>query len=271
MQARFIIGQYFPGKSLLHRNHPAHKIILLVLYCILVFQLDSSTQLLAVFPLIFGTFWLCRIPISMILHGLKPLCILLFLTFAIHGFTNSNHNHETVIQIGFITASYEGFERGLFYCLRLLLVVVASSLLTLTTSSVQITYAVEKLLTPLKVFRFPVAEFSLMMSVSLRFIPVLLEELQKLIMAQSARGANFRRGNIKSRLKSLTSLLIPLFNSALDRADQLAVAMEVRGFNPDIPRTSINEYKLGLSDIMTSSIMIVWMLLIKIAFTGSTN
>ena len=263
-----MIGQYFPGKSLLHKNHPTHKIILLVIYCLLIFQLDSSLQLLSAFPLIFGTFWLCKIPLSLVLYGIKPLLILLVITFTIHGFTNSQDNHEILFQLGFLTASYQGLEKGLFFCLRLLLVVLGSSLLTLTTSSVQITYAVEKLLTPLKAFHFPVAEFSLMMSVSLRFIPVLLEELEKLIMAQTARGASFRKGNIKERLKSLSSLLIPLFNSALDRADQLAVAMEVRGFNPDAPRTSINEYKLGYADIVTSLTVVSYLTLIKVSVSG---
>lgn len=257
MQARFIIGQYLPGESLLHRSHPVHKILLLVVYCFLIFQLKKSTQLIAVLPLFMATFWFCKIPFTMVFHGLKPLGILMLITFAIHGFTDTNTD-QILFEIGFLKASTEGFERGFFYCLRLILIVLASSLLTLTTSSVQITYAVDKLLRPLKIFHFPVAEFSLMLSVSLRFIPVLMEELCKLIMAQKARGASFRHGNLKRRLHCLTSLLIPLFNSALDRADQLAVAMEVRGFDPDTPRTSVNKYAFGIADITLTTIVILW-------------
>ena len=135
----------------------------------------------------------------------------------------------------FIKISQDGLERGIFFCLRLVLVVLGSALLTLTTSSVQITYAIERILRPLRLLRFPVAEFSLMLSISLRFIPVIMEEFQKLLMAQTARGASLNKGSISKRLKCFISLLIPLFNSALERADQLAIAMEIRGFNPDSP------------------------------------
>ena len=257
MQARFIIGQYLPGQSLLHQSHPVHKVALLFIFCLLVFQLAKLDQLFAVSPLLLLTFWLCKIPFSMILHGLKPLLLLMLITFFIHGLTDPNQS-RLIFEWGFVKISQAGLERGIFYCIRLLLVVVASALLTLTTSSVQITYAVERILRPLKLFRFPVAEFSLMLSISLRFIPVLMEEFQKLLMAQAARGASLTQGSIKKRFNSLTSLLVPLFNSALDRADQLAIAMEVRGFNPDSPRTSVHEYKLGKADFIIIFTVATW-------------
>tara|TARA_Y100000589_G_scaffold35870_1_gene30043 strand:- start:191 stop:994 length:804 start_codon:yes stop_codon:yes gene_type:complete len=265
MQARFIIGQYLPGQSLLHQSHPVHKVTLLFIFCLLVFQLDQLAQLLAVGPLLLITFWLCKIPLSMILHGLKPLFVLMFITFFIHGLTDGDQS-RLIFEWKFISISQTGLERGTFYCFRLLLVVIASALLTLTTSSVQITYAVERILRPLKIFRFPVAEFSLMLSISLRFIPVLMEEFQKLVMAQSARGASLVRGSIKQRFYSFSSLLVPLFNSALDRADQLAIAMEVRGFNPDSPRTSVHEYKFGTSDLLVASTIATWFFCINQIF-----
>ena len=257
MQARFIIGQYISGRSLLHQSHPVHKVSLLFIFCLLIFQLDQLLQLLAVIPLLTLTFWLCKIPFSMILHGLKPLLLLMLITFFIHALTDTS-NSELIFEWKFIKISQAGFERGVFYCLRLILVVVASALLTLTTSSVQITYAVERILKPLRLFKFPVAEFSLMLSISLRFIPVLMEEFQKLLMAQTARGASLRSGSIKKRFNCFTSLLIPLFNSALERADQLAIAMEVRGFKPDSPRTSVHEYKFGRADIIIVLTLTSW-------------
>ncbi len=263
MQARFIIGQYLPGQSLLHQGHPVHKVSLLFIFCLLIFQLDKLIQLLAIIPLLISTFWFCRIPFSMILHGLKPLFLLMLITFFIHALTDTSQS-QLIFEWKFIKISYTGLERGFFYCLRLLLVVVASALLTLTTSSVQITYAVERILKPLRFVRFPVVEFSLMLSISLRFIPVLMEEFQKLLMAQTARGASINRGSIRKRMNGFTSLLIPLFNSALERADQLAVAMEVRGFKPDSPRTSIQQYKLSRADLIMILTISGWFYAVQI-------
>lgn len=144
--------------------------------------------------------------------------------------------------------SLEGLQRGFFYSIRLILVVMASSLLTLSTSSVEITYALDRLFRPLKPLGFPAQEFSLMLAVSLRFLPVLLEELEKLIIAQKMRGANFTKGSYSSRLNALMSLLIPLFQNALDRADQLALAMEVRGFDPDRTRSSYHQHHFDQND-----------------------
>ena len=262
MQARFIIGQYLPGKSLLHKSHPVLKVGLLFVFCLLVFRLEQLTQLIAVIPLVGLTFWLCRIPFSMVLHGLKPLLLLMFITFSIHALTDTSQSH-LIFEWKFIKISQDGLERGIFFCLRLVLVVLGSALLTLTTSSVQITYAIERILRPLKLLRFPVAEFSLMLSISLRFIPVIMEEFQKLLMAQTARGASLNKGSISKRLKCFISLLIPLFNSALERADQLAIAMEIRGFNPDSPRTSIHEYKLGKADIILIWTVVSWFYIVN--------
>ena len=261
MQARFIIGQYLPGQSLLHQSHPVHKVSLLFIFCLLIFQLDKLIQLLAIIPLLILTFWFCRIPLNLIMHGLKPLLLLMLITFCIHALTDTSQS-QLILEWKFIKISEAGFKRGIFFCLRLILVVIASALLTLTTSSVQITYAVERILKPLQLFKFPVAEFSLMISISLRFIPVLMEEFQKLLMAQTARGASLKQGSIKKRLSCFTSLLIPLFNAAFDRADQLAIAMEVRGFNPDFNRTSVHEYKFGRADITIILTITSWFYLI---------
>ncbi|MBT3786683.1 energy-coupling factor transporter transmembrane protein EcfT, partial [bacterium] len=225
---------------------PGFKIGLLFFYCIFIFHLTEIRQFLAVLPLTLLSFPVAGAPLRVILKGLAPLYFLLALTFLLHTFSPVGPTSGEVLGFGF---SFEGIERGGFYCLRLILVVLGSSLLTITTSSIEITYALEKILKPLKPLGFPSQEFSLMLAISLRFIPVLLEEMEKLRLAQKARGASFSKGSLRDRARAYLSILVPLFHSAFERADRLAIAMEVRGFDPDRQRTSIHEYSLGRADL----------------------
>ncbi len=243
--SRLIIGQYFPGTSFLHTAHPVLKMALLFFYCTLVFQVHALRELLILFPILLLLAHVAGATPSLILRGLRPLFFLLLVTFFIHLFTTPG---EPLIKIGVFHGSLEGLKQGTFYSLRLILVVLGSSLLTITTSSVQITYALDRILKPLMKIGFPAQEFSLMIAISLRFIPVLLEEYEKLILAQTARGAKFKSKHPKIRLHAYTSILVPIFHRVFERADSLAIAMEVRGFNPDRERTSIHSYGFGISD-----------------------
>lgn len=261
--SRLVIGQYFPGNSFLHLAHPGFKIIFLFVYCVFVFHLKEIYQILSILPFILLAFPAAGAPLRVILKGLTPLYFLLALTFLMHSFSPTQTNTHEIFGFGYST---EGMLRGGFYCLRLILIVLGSSILTITTSSVEITYALDKLLKPLQKIGFPSQEFSLMLAISLRFIPVLLEEMDKIRLAQSARGAKFSKGSLKERGRAYLSVLVPLFHSAFERADRLAVAMEVRGFDPDRTRTSIRQYRLGKADF---AMVIIFLGMVGVAFLTS--
>jgi len=258
LQSRFLIGQYFPGNSFVHQSHPVLKIFLVVLFCIFLFQIKEIEGFLIIFMALLLLFRVANISFKILLRGMQPILFLLGFTFLIHALTTQG---EVLWSWGILEVSLEGLQRGFFYSIRLILVVMASSLLTLSTSSVEITYALDRLFRPLKPLGFPAQEFSLMLAVSLRFLPVLLEELEKLIIAQKMRGANFTKGSYSSRINAFMSLLIPLFQNALDRADQLALAMEVRGFDPDRKRSSYHQHHFDQND---------WKLLIYIFAVACT-
>ncbi|MCO4781966.1 MAG: energy-coupling factor transporter transmembrane protein EcfT [Candidatus Cloacimonetes bacterium] len=245
-ESRLIIGQYIPGNSIFHNLHPVLKIILLFLFCVIVFQMKSIGQYFVFLSILLFSIFRLKVTFKLLLKGLSPLIFLLVLTFCIHLFSTDG---TTLFTIMGYNASSEGFLKGSFYFLRILTVVLASSLLTLTTSSVQIVYALNSILKPLKKINFPSSEFALMLGISLRFVPVLMEELEKIKLAQISRGAKFHSKNPKLLIQAWLSLLVPLFHSSLDRADQLAIAMDVRGYDPSIERGSIHQYKWKMLDI----------------------
>ncbi|PCJ20582.1 MAG: transporter [Candidatus Cloacimonadota bacterium] len=238
-ESRLIIGQYIPSNSIFHQLHPVLKIFLLFLFCLIVFQMKHINQYLCFIFILISSIFSLKITLRLLFKGLSPLLFLLFITFCIHLFSTEG---TKIFQCFGFVASFEGFLKGSFYFLRILTVVLASSLLTLSTSSVQIVYALNKILSPLKKVGFPASEFALMLGISLRFVPVLIEELEKLKLAQTSRGASFYSKQPKKLIQAWLSLLVPLFHSSLDRADQLAIAMDVRGYDPNIERGSIHQY-----------------------------
>ncbi len=247
-ESRMIIGQHFPGKSFLHRTHPVLKILLLALHCLFIFQLKgipaTTIALLGLLPL----FPLAGLPVRVLLLGIRPLAFLLFFTFGIHAFTTPG---TLILGNDFFGITEEGLHLGAFHLLRIFCVILASSLLTATTPSSSITYGLERIFRPLKKVGFPTTEFALMLSISLRFIPVLMEEMEKLKMAQMSRGAHFHKGNLQKRAQAWMSLMVPLFHNALERADQMALAMEIRGFDPSKPRTSYRQHQLSGADLLS--------------------
>ena len=215
------IGQYYPADTPVHRLDPRMKIILVFLYIVAVFFVNAYLPfgLLALYLLF--VIRTSEIPLGMVLRGLKPLRFILIITFIINLFFTPG---ESLWSYGFLKISQEGVQQAVFMAIRLVLLVVGTSLLTLTTSPIELTDGLEKLLSPLKVVGLPAHELAMMMTIALRFIPTLIDETDKIMKAQMARGADFESGNVLSRAKNLVPLLVPLFVNALRRAEELANA-----------------------------------------------
>lgn len=239
------LGQYFPGNSPIHRLDARIKLLMTIELIVVIFLLENW-GLLIMAGVIFAGCLLSQISVKYVLKSIKPLRFILLLTFVINVFFMQG---ETVLLNWWkITITLEGIIKAVVIAVRLVLLVSVSSLLTLTTSPMEITAALESLLKPLKVIHFPVAELALMMSIALRFIPTLMEETDKIMKAQTARGASFDTGNVLARAKGMVPILIPLFVSAFKRADELALAMESRCYNGVIERTKFRVMKVKAKD-----------------------
>ncbi|WP_349409147.1 energy-coupling factor transporter transmembrane protein EcfT [Pseudalkalibacillus sp. SCS-8] len=237
MMENVIIGQYIPGQSLIHRMDPRAKLIAVFFYVIIVFLANNwlTYGLLGAFTI--GTALLSRVPISFLIKGLKPILWIILFTMILHLFMTKEG--PVLFDLGWTTIHEGGVVQGVYIAMRLLFLIILTSLLTLTTTPIDITDGIESVLSPLKKLKFPVHEFALMMSISLRFIPTLLQETEKIMKAQSARGAEFSSGPIKERVKAFVPLLVPLFVSAFKRAEDLALAMEARGYRGGEGRTKL--------------------------------
>ena len=220
------MGQYYPVESPVHRLDPRTKLLLTIAYIVIVFLAGTLAGYVLLLAFVWFVAWKANIPFRMLLRGLKPLRMIIILTFLLNLFFSGG---ETVL-LSFwnITVTREGLRQAVFYSLRLVFLVLGTSLLTLTTSPVALSDAMEILLGPLKKIHFPAHELAMMMTIALRFIPTLLEETDKIKKAQMARGADFESGNLFSRAKAMVPLLVPLFVSAFRRAGDLAMAMESR-------------------------------------------
>ena len=242
-----VIGQYVPGNSIVHRLDPRTKITIIFLFVIFVFFANSfwSYALLTIFALI--SMFTSRVPVRFIMRGLTPIWFLIVFTFVLHLILNKE---GTVIVDLFGFKIYtSGLIRGFAISMRFFLLILITSLLTLTTTPIEITDAIEDMLGPLKKIKFPVHELALMMSISLRFIPTLMQETDKISKAQASRGIDFRTGPFKERIKAIVPLLVPLFVSAFKRAEELAMAMEARGYQGGEGRTRLRELKISKLDI----------------------
>ncbi|HHU33443.1 MAG: energy-coupling factor transporter transmembrane component T family protein [Zhaonellaceae bacterium] len=249
------IGQFIPGESVVHRLDPRTKILGVILYMIGLFALDRLEAFVAVAILTLLIVWLSRIPLNYLLKGLKPVLIILLFTVGLHFFLTPG----TVIwRLGPLKVTIEGIKQGIFMSLRLIFLVLVTSLLTLTTSPINLTDGLEKLLGPGKKIGLPAHELAMMMSIALRFIPTLLEETEKIMKAQIARGADFESGNLWQRAKSMVPLLVPLFVSAFRRADELALAMEARCYRGSIGRTKMKQLKMTGRDYFAIAILSVF-------------
>ena len=239
------LGQFFPGNSFIHRLDPRTKLIMLVVYIVTLFLAVSWVSYALMFVFLVLIIVISKIPLKSIVRGMKPLVMILVFTGILNLFFTTGEN----IAVSFwkITIYWEGIERAFFMVVRILMLITGTFLLTYTTSPIALTDGLESLLGPLKLIRLPVHELSMMMCIALRFIPTLIEETDKIMSAQKARGADFESGNLMQRVKALVPILVPLFISAFRRADELATAMECRCYQGGDGRTKMKllRYKLG--------------------------
>ncbi len=253
------LGQYIPGKSPLHKSDPRIKIILTVLFMIVLFIVDTYMEFVMVLSFTLLVVATSGIPLKYVLKGLKPVLIILIFTGVINIFTVKG---TPLFELWHIRITYEGIETTVKLALRLVLLIMAASLLTLTTTPIALTDGVEKLMGALKRFGFPAHEVAMMMSIALRFIPTLLDETDKIMRAQAARGADFDTGNLVQRAKSFIPVLVPLFVSAFRRADELALAMESRCYRGGAGRTRLRQLKLTRVDFYISVVMVLFSFII---------
>ncbi len=235
------LGQFFPGVSPLHRLDPRAKLMLTFAMIVGVFLADSYPAYALFFAYVLGAAYLSKLPIKLMLKGLKAVYFIIGLTFVLNAFFGAGET--VVIRWQFVTVTREGLRTAVFMALRLMLLVFGTQLLTLTTSPIALTDGLERLFSPLSKVGFPAHEMAMMMSIALRFIPTLLEEADKIMKAQTARGADFETGNLMARAKAMIPLLVPLFVSAFRRADELALAMEARCYRGGENRTRMRVLK----------------------------
>lgn len=260
MMKNITMGQYYPVDSFVHRLDPRMKIILTILMIVAVFMVHSLVGYAIVLGFVYLTARMANVPFKMLIKGLKPLQLILILTFLLNLFFNSG---ETVLfHWSFITLTAEGLSTAVHYTLRLGFLVLGTSLLTLTTSPVTLADGIELLLSPFKRFHFPAHELAMMMTIALRFIPTLLEEADKIMKAQMARGADFESGNLMARAKAMIPLLVPLFVSAFRRAGDLAMAMEARCYHGGENRTRLRVLRITRNDYLALAAVGVLILLI---------
>ena len=262
MLSDITLGQYFPGHSCIHRLDPRTKILATMLYIIAIFFAQSPLSYGILFAFLALVIGLSRLPVMLVIRSLKPIWVIVILTLGIHMFTAPG---ETVIwSWKFLSVTAEGLDMGLKMAARLILLLLFSSVLTFTTSPIVLTDGIESLLRPFKAVGVPAHELAMMMTIALRFIPTLLEETDRIMKAQTARGADFSSGNILERMKNMLPLLVPLFISAFRRADELAVAMEARCYRGGEGRTRMHQLAYALLDYVAFGTVLV--LLAGLAF-----
>ena len=254
MLNNIMIGQYFPGDSFLHRMDARVKILLLLILLIEVFVFTSAPVYLLMMGITFLLIMTSKVPLRMVLRSLKPLWWIILFTFVLHLFS---HPGREIYRIWQFVITQEGVEQGALISVRLMLLIVLSTLLTFTTSPLKLTDALESLLSPFKRLGLPAHELAMMMTIALRFIPTLISETDKIMKAQQSRGADFVTGSIMSRLKNMVPILVPLFLSAFRRADDLALAMEARCYRGGEGRTRMKEMKLGRLDYVAIGVFAV--------------
>lgn len=253
MLKNITLGQYYPADSAVHRLDPRVKILLTIAFIVGVFMIRTLVGYGLALAFVCFSAACAKVPFKLLLRGLKPLRLIIVLTFLLNLFFSAG---ETVLlRLWFIVITQEGLTLAVHFSLRLVFLVMGTSLLTFTTSPVSLADGIELLLKPLKVIHFPAHELAMMMTIALRFIPTLLEETDKIMKAQMARGADFETGSLIQRAKAMVPLLVPLFVSAFRRAGDLAMAMEARCYHGGEHRTRLRVLRMGRGDLYAGLLM----------------
>lgn len=251
MLSDITIGQFFPGKSIVHRIDPRAKILLVLAFIIVLFIVRNPVSFLLIAVFLIGAYIIAKIPANAIWRGVKPILPLIAFTSILNLFFVDG---EPLVHWWIFKITAEGISVAVLMAIRIVCLIIGSLLLTYTTSPIALTDAIERLLKPLKVIRFPVHEMAMMMTIALRFIPTLLEETDKIMSAQKARGADLETGSIVKRAKALIPILIPLFVSAFRRAEDLALAMECRCYRGGEGRTRMKQLYFSRLDAAATSV-----------------
>ncbi|UQS86376.1 energy-coupling factor transporter transmembrane protein EcfT [Nicoliella spurrieriana] len=262
---KLLLGRYIPGDSIVHRMDPASKIMLSIFFVLIIFFANNVLTYGLMIGLAFVSVVASKTPLRFFIRGIRPLIWVIIFTVVIQIlFDNTG---RIIFKYGFLMVTDDGLKTAGFIFLRFLLIIIFSTVLTLTTDPLAIATGIEKLLMPLKRFKFPVYTMSLMISISLRFVPTLMDETETIIKAQSSRGVNFKQGNIIVRAKKMVPILIPLFISSFKHAEGLGRAMEARGYRDGDNRSRYHIYKVTKLDIYTWLIFILVGILV-ITFRG---
>ena len=239
------LGQYFPGDTIVHRLDPRTKILCVLLYIVALFAASGWICFGIILIVLAICVLLSRLTLKTIFKGLKPLLIIITITAVLNAFFTTG---DVIFKVWIFTLTRQGLERAVLMVMRLVMLITGTLLLTYTTSPIALTDGLESLLSPLKKLKLPIHELAMMMSIALRFIPTLIEETDKIMSAQKARGADFETGSLIDRAKALMPILVPLFISAFRRADELAVAMESRCYHGDSGRTRMKQLTMTAAD-----------------------
>ena len=242
------LGQYYPGNSFIHRLDPRTKILSTLLLIIAVFLANTAVGYAALCAMVLFIILISGLPFMLVLKSVKPLLFIIVLTLVLH--VVMGQGEHVLYQWKFIRVTEEGLRLGVQMAMRLILLLMISSILTFTTSPIVLTDGIEALLSPFRVIGVPAHELAMMMTIALRFIPTLMEETDRIIKAQTARGADFSGGNLLARAKNMLPILVPLFISAFRRADDLAVAMEARCYRGGEGRTRMHQLAYRSGDVM---------------------
>lgn len=251
------IGQYFPGHSVIHRLDAAFKIIMTILFIVMIFIADSFLSISIGVVFMVMSYMLTKIKPVLVLKSLKPVLPVLVITSLINMMFIDG---EVIFEFLFIEITDDGLKNAVLMLIRVISLIIGSSVLTYTTSPIALTNAIERLMSPLGKLKFPVHELAMMMTIALRFIPTLLDETDKIISAQKARGADFETGSLVRRAKAIVPILIPLFISAFRRAEELALAMECRCYNGGEGRTKLRQTKIHAGDFIAFFITLIFLI-----------
>lgn len=248
------LGQFFPGNSIVHRTDPRVKIVIVIgmITALLLASGVFSYALMAAYLLLVIT--VSKVHFKMVVRGLKPIVMIVAITAILNLFYTAG---DIIWQWGFLHITKQGIYAAIQMVVRIMLLIIGTSMLTYTTSPIDLTEGLEKLMSPLKKIHVPVHELSMVMSIALRFIPTLIEETEKIISAQKARGADFETGSIIKRAKAMVPILVPLFISSIRRAEELATAMECRLYRGDVGRTRMKQLKICSADYISVTVSVI--------------